>query len=189
MGSHEQSSSMELPAVVGQALWLRGPPGTLGPTLFPSRAVTGGWCLSQGMWHHLLGVERITQQHCQACQAQRSHFPLRRKLRAPETTKARSPALHRADVQPFEPKENAGYWGTSASQRLQMQPVVVHWSGHVCAAWHTFAQLCGEYSGNSQHTRSVLPGFSREELRQTSVPTSKEGTSLSKPCLIHSHLG
>lgn len=61
--------------------------------------------------------------------------------------------------------------------------------GHVCAAWHTFAQLCGEYSGNSQHTRSVLPGFSREELRQTSVPTSKEGTSLSKPCLIHSHLG
>lgn len=127
MGSHEQSSSMELPAVVGQALWLRGPPGTLGPTLFPSRAVTGGWCLSQGMWHHLLGVERITQQHCQACQAQRSHFPLRRKLRAPETTKARSPALHRADVQPFEPKENAGYWGTSASQHLQMQPVVVHW--------------------------------------------------------------
>lgn len=69
MGSHKQSRGMELPAVAWEALCLLDPAGTLGPSLFPSRAVTAGWCLSQGMWHHLLGVERITQQRCQGCQA------------------------------------------------------------------------------------------------------------------------
>lgn len=178
---------MELPAVVGQALWLRGPPGTLGPTLLPSRAVTGGWCLSQGMWHHLLGVERITQQHCQACQAQRSHFPLRRKMRAPETSTF--PSFTQGRCTALCTQRECGILGDICFPTPPDATCSCALDGHVCAAWHTFAQLCGEYSGNSQHTRSVLPGFSREELRQTSVPTSKEGTSLSKPCLIHSHLG
>lgn len=44
------------------------------------------------------------------------------------------PSLHKADAQHFAPKGNAVYSGKFAFQCLQMQPVTLHWTGHICLA-------------------------------------------------------